>query len=85
MMLEELQRRDYSQSTTRFYIWTVEGFFRRFNRPPDRLGPRPIRGYQDELSQKQKISPGTVAHHQAALRFHYIKTRNLYPLSSKTK
>ena len=30
MMLEELQRRNYSQDTTRHYIRTVEDFARRF-------------------------------------------------------
>ena len=42
MMLEELQRRNYSQHTTRYYIRTVEDFARRFNRPPDRLGLRHV-------------------------------------------
>ena len=74
MMLEELQRRNYSEDTTRFYIRTVEDFSRRFNRPPDRLGPRHIREYQAELFQKRKLSPGTVAHHLSALRFFYVKT-----------
>jgi Putative transposase len=37
MMLEELQRRNYSEDTTRFYIRTVEDFSRRFNRPPEFL------------------------------------------------
>jgi Putative transposase len=31
MMLEELQRRNYSEATTRCYIRTVEDFSRRFN------------------------------------------------------
>ena len=74
MMLEELQRRNYSEDTTRFYIRIVEDFSRRFNRPPDRLGPRHIREYQAELFQKRKLSPGTVAHYLSALRFFYIKT-----------
>jgi hypothetical protein len=39
IMLEELQRRNYSENTARSYIRTVEDFARRFNRPPDRLGP----------------------------------------------
>ena len=43
MMLEELQRRNYSENTTRCYIRTVEDFARRFNCSPDRLGPRHIR------------------------------------------
>src|SRR5216683_1724353 len=74
MMLEELQRLNYSEDTTRFYIRIVEDFSRRFNRPPDRLGPRHIREYQAELFQKRKLSPGTVAHYLSALRFFYIKT-----------
>src|ERR1700724_388065 len=74
MMLEELQRRNYSEHTTRYYIRTVEDFARRLNRPPDRLGPRHIREYQAELFQKRKLSPGTVTIRLAALRFFYIKT-----------
>ena len=35
MMLEELQRRNYSESTTSCYIRTVEDFSRRFKRSPD--------------------------------------------------
>jgi len=73
-MLEELQRRNYSQHTTRYYIRTVEDFARRFNLPPDRLGPRHIREYQAELFQKRKLSAGTVTNRLAALRFFYIKT-----------
>src|SRR5690349_5772489 len=74
MMLEELQRRNYSQHTTRYYIRPVEDFARRFNLPPDRLGPRHIREYQAELFQKRKLSAGTVTNRLAALRFFYIKT-----------
>ena len=74
MMLEELQRRNYSQHTTRCYIRTVEDFARRFNRPPDCLGPRHIREYQAELFQKRKLSPGSVTRYLAALRFFYTKT-----------
>jgi integrase/recombinase XerD len=74
MMLEELQRRNYSENTTRSYIRTVEDFARRFNCPPDRLGPRHIREYQAELFQKRNLSPGTVALRLAALRFFYTKT-----------
>ena len=73
-MLEELQRRNFSAHTIRYYIWTVEDFARHFNCPPDRLGPRHIREYQAELFQKRKLSPGTVAIRLAALRFFYIKT-----------
>src|SRR5450755_1548817 len=74
MMLEELQRRNYSENTTRCYLRTVEDFARRFNLPPDRLGPQHIREYQAELFQKRKLSPGTVSIRLAALRFFYVKT-----------
>ena len=74
MMLEELQRRNYAESTTRHYIRTVEDFARHFHCSPDRLGPRHIREYQAELFQKQKLSPGTITQRLAALRFFYIKT-----------
>src|ERR1700690_791095 len=74
MILEELQRRNYAETTTRHYLRTVEDFARRFNRPPDRLGPRHIREYQAELFQKRKLSPNSVVRHLAALRFFYVKT-----------
>ena len=74
MMLEELQRLNYSDETIRSYIHTVEDFARRFNCPPDRLGPRHIREYQAELFRKRKLSSGTVALRLAALRFFYTKT-----------
>jgi hypothetical protein len=38
IMLEELQRRHYSQGTTRYYVRHVERFARHFNCSPDRLG-----------------------------------------------
>src|SRR5260370_26655503 len=74
MMLEELERRNYSEATTRCYIRTVEDFSRRFKRSPDCLGPEHIREYQAELFKKRKLSPGTVTQRLAALRFFYIKT-----------
>jgi len=74
MMLEELQRLNYAETTIRHYIRTVEDFARRFNCPPDRLGPRHIREFQAELFQKRKLSPNSVVRHLAALRFFYIRT-----------
>jgi len=73
MMLEELERRNYSEATTRCYIRTVEDFSRRFKCSPDGLGPEHIREYQAELFKKRKLSPGTVTQRLAALRFFYIK------------
>ncbi len=74
MMLEELQRRNYAETTIDTYIRAVEDFSRHFNCSPDRLGPRHIREYQAALFQKRKFSPNTVAQHLAALRFFYVKT-----------
>ena len=74
MMLEELQRRNFAESTTEAYIRAVKEFSQYFNSSPDRLGPRHIREYQASLFQKRKFSPNTVAQHLAALRFFYIKT-----------
>src|SRR6516162_4507193 len=74
MMLDELQLRNFSEHTIRYYIRTVEDFARHFNRPPDRLGLRHVREYQVELFQKRKLSPGSVAVRLAALRFFYCKT-----------
>jgi integrase/recombinase XerD len=73
-MLEELQRRHYSEVTTHYYIRHVERFARHFNCSPDRLGPQHIREYQAHLFTKQKLSPGAVTNHLCALRFFYIQT-----------
>src|SRR5437763_4909350 len=74
LMLEELQRRNYSHETIRSYMHAVEDFARRFKCPPDRLGPQHIRQYQAELFQKRKLSSGTVGIRLAGLRFFYTKT-----------
>jgi integrase/recombinase XerD len=74
MMLEELQRRNYAQTTISSYIRIVEDFSRRFHRSPDRLGPKHIREYQSELFAKRKFAASTVTVYLAALRFFYTKT-----------
>src|SRR5262244_2495662 len=74
MMLEELQRRHYSESTTRRYIRFIERFAQHFHCSPDRLGPRHIREFQAQLFTKRKLSPGSVTNHLCALRFLYIQT-----------
>ena len=74
IMLEELQRRNYAQSTIDCYIRTVEHFSWYFHRPPDQLGPEHIREYQAALFKKWKLAPNTVNQRLAALRFFYIQT-----------
>ncbi len=74
MMLEDLQRRNYAQTTISTYIRIVEDFSRRFHRSPDRLGPKHIREYQSELFAKRNFAASTVTVYLAALRFFYTKT-----------
>src|ERR1700758_576734 len=74
IMLEELQRRHYSEATRQRYIRLVERFAQHFHCSPDRLGTRHIREYQAQLFSVQKLSPGSVTNHLCALRFFYIQT-----------
>src|SRR5215471_15995762 len=80
-MLEELQRRNYSQQTTKAYLFTVHDFARYFHRSPDELGPDHIRQYQAHLFRERKLSGNSVAQRTAALRFLFVKTlRRTYML-----
>jgi integrase/recombinase XerD len=74
MMLEELQRRNYSQATVRAYLLAVRQFAEYFHRPPDQLGPDHIRRFQSYLLQEKKLSPRTVVQRVSALRFLFVKT-----------
>ena len=74
MMLEELQRRNYSEITTRKYLHYVTAFARHFGKPPDQLGPNELRSYQAYLLRERKVTPGTAVNCVAALRFFFIKT-----------
>jgi hypothetical protein len=56
MMLEELQRINYSEDATHFYVRVVEDFSRRFNRPP-RLGCSSLaRLFTERVIQTQCVS-----------------------------
>ena len=59
-MLEELQRRNYSQATTRSYIFAVKQFAEYFGQSPEKLGAEEIRRYQLYLLKEKKYAPGTV-------------------------
>ena len=74
MMLEELQRRNYSAITTRNYLRVVADFAKYFGKSPDKLGPNELRTYQAYLLQDRKLTPGTVVNWVAALRFFFVKT-----------
>ena len=74
MMLEELERRNYAQTTIDCYIQTIEDFARHFRRPPDQLTPEHIREYQAYLFRERKLAASTVTQRLAALRFFYTQT-----------
>ncbi len=74
IMLEELQRRNYSAITTRNYLRVVADFAKYFGKSPDKLGPNELRTYQAYLLQDRKLTPGTVVNRVAALRFFFVKT-----------
>ena len=74
MVLEELQRRNYSPNTARSYIHTIEDFAKYFGRSPLRLCPEHIRQYQVHLFRDRKLSAGTIEVRTAALRFLYVRT-----------
>ena len=71
LMLEELQRRNFSSETIRGYLGTVERFAKYFGKRPDRLGPDHIRQWQAHLLHERKLAVGTVVNHVAALRFFF--------------
>ena len=74
MMLEELERRNYAQTTIDCYLRVVAEFSLHFHRPPNQLGPEHIRQFQAHLFSPRKLAPSTVTQRLAALRFFYIKT-----------
>ena len=56
MVLEELQRRNYSQNTTKIYLRAIWEFARYFHRSPDELGPEHIREFQAQLFSVRKVN-----------------------------
>ena len=73
-MLEELQRRNYSEKTIRGYLRTVEQFAKHFGKSPDKLGPDELRSYQAYLLTERKLAVGSVVGRVAALRFFFVRT-----------
>ena len=73
-MLEELQRRNFSPTTIRSYLYAVERFARHFNCRPDRLNHTHLRSYQAHLLRTGQLQPKTVRLHVSALRFFFVKT-----------
>src|ERR1035437_5458557 len=64
MMLEELERRNYAQTTIECYLRAVAEFSFHFHRPPNQLGQEHIRQYQAHLFGRRKLAPSTVTQHR---------------------
>ena len=73
-MLEELERRNYSQTTVRIYRRTICDLERYFERAADELEPEQVREYQAYLFRERKLTPNTVNQRTGALRFFFITT-----------
>jgi integrase/recombinase XerD len=73
-MLEELERRNYSNNTKRAYLGAIEDLSRHFDQPADQLGPEQIREYQAYLFRERHLTANTVNQRIGALRFFYIRT-----------
>jgi integrase/recombinase XerD len=72
-MVEELQRRNYSEATIRGYVLAIKQFADYFGKPPDRLGATHIQRFQWYLLQERKLAPDTVEIRMSALRFFFKK------------
>jgi site-specific recombinase XerD len=73
MVLDELERRNYSQATASSYVCAIRQFAAYFHRSPDQLNAEHVREYQLHLLQERKLHPRTVSVQTAALRFLFNK------------
>ena len=77
MMLEELERRNYTAGTIRRYLRFVEQFAQHFGKSPEKLGQlglEHLRSYQAYLLKQRKLDPASVEQHISALRFFFVRT-----------
>jgi integrase/recombinase XerD len=72
-MLDEIQRRNFTESTKRAYLRIIEDLARHFHRPPDQLGPEHIREYITHLFRDKKLADNSVNQAVGALRFFFVK------------
>ena len=72
-MLDELQRRNYSQNTVYTYIHAVEDFAKYFHRSPD-AWTRSHPAVPGSSVSRPQASPGPSQAACAALRFLFVKT-----------
>ncbi len=81
MLLDELERRNYAQSTAEAYVHALREFAKYYRLPPDRLGPEQVRLYQLHMLRDKGLSARTVKQHMAAIHFFFAHTlrRSLRP------
>ena len=72
MMLDELERRNYTQNTKRAYLHAVADFARHFHRSPEQLRLDPIRDHQVHLFRTRRLKANSVTVHLAALRSVFV-------------
>ena len=73
LTLDEIVRRNYTESTTRAYLRVIEDFARYFHRSPDQLGADQVREYSAHLFRDLKLSDNSVNQRVGALRFFFRK------------
>lgn len=71
-VLEEIERRNYTQATAHAYVSAIRRFAEYFHQSPEKLGPEHIRKYQLHRIE-QKVKPHSIAVEMCALRFLYNK------------
>jgi integrase/recombinase XerD len=57
MMLEELERRNWAQTTLDSYLRATAEVSLLFHRPPNQLGPKHIRQCQAHVFGRRKLAP----------------------------
>jgi hypothetical protein len=83
-MQEELQRRNYSESTTVCYLRQITELAKPFGRSPAQLNPEEIKQFQLYLVQQKKVSWATYIQATSALRLLYVKTLGRAYMAEKT-
>jgi integrase/recombinase XerD len=89
-VLEELERRNYSQASARSYVGAIRRFAEYFHCSPDQLSLEQVRECQLSMVQRG-LHPKTVMIQMAALRFLFVKvlrrhyTRDDLPLPKTQK
>jgi site-specific recombinase XerD len=72
-VIEELDRRNYSQATAHAYVSAIRRFAEHFHRSPERLTSEHVREYQLHLIEQHELRPKSLQVQMCALRFLFLK------------